>query len=475
MSEGDIMNGNGMPLAFWSASDVVQATSGSWVRQPPEGWAATGVSIFAPAIQPGNMALVRSATDNCGMLASVVARMPMPPSCIITADPQLSHFDHLPLLQVADGTEALLAMGRYARNKMSGNVIGVTGSAGKTTCVAMLASALSAWGAVGQSRLTANLPRGVAWNLASVPWDTPNVVIEIAIGRMGVSSRMARPKIAIFTNIQPAHLGEKHTLRDIARTKSAIFWGMAAGDTAVLNRDMLEWETVQEEALRRKLTIVTYGRHPQSDSQLRHYDPVTRQVIADIDGQQVAYTLSASGEHMAINSLAVLTAVAALGYPLAPAIGKVTAFTPLAGRGREIMVEAEGRRFTLIDDAYNANPGSMSAALANLDSKQTATRKIAILGEMADLGTDALSYHTALADIINRSHIDKVYLIGEQYAGCWQALDDVKKGRYFSAVADIRTELFSLLQHGDTLLLKGSHSANIHQLVEWIIANNEKA
>ncbi len=474
MGEHDISGNAESVSAFWTANDVVLATSGTWVRHPPADWAATGVSIFAPAILPGNMAIVRSATDNCGMLASVVARMATPPSCIITTDPQSIKMEHIPLLQVADGTEALLAMGRYARNKMSGNVIGVTGSAGKTTTVAMLAAALSAWGPVGQSRLTANLPRGVAWNLASIPWDTSNVVIEMAIGRMGVSSRMAQPKVAIFTNIQPAHLGEKHTLRDVALTKSAIFQGMTAGDIAILNRDMAEWETVLEKALSRKLRVLTYGSHPESDSRLLHYNAAGNQVAAQINGQTLNYSLSAAGQHMAINSLAALTAVAALNYPLEPAIEKIISFMPLAGRGREVTAEVSGCVFTIIDDAYNANPGSMQAALENLSEKPLAGRRIAILGEMADLGADAVSYHTGLAEKVNRSNIDRVYLIGEHYAECWQALDENKKGRFFSTVDEIKAELLTLIQPGDTVLFKGSHSANTHQLVEWMMARNEK-
>lgn len=474
MGEHDISDMKVATSAFWTATDVELATSGSWFRHPPEGWTATGVSIFAPAIQPGNMALVRSTTDNCGMLASVVARMAIPPSCIITTDPQSINMENMPILQVTDGTEALLAMGRYARNKMRGKVTGVTGSAGKTTTVSMLAAALSAWGPVGQSRMTANLPRGVAWNLASVAWDTPNVVIEMAIGRMGVSSRMARPDVAIFTNIQPAHLGEKHTLHDIAMTKSAIFWGMAAGNIAILNRDMAEWETVRDEALRAKLQILTYGRHPESDSRLLDYDARGNKVTATINGQPVAYSLSASGEHMAVNSLAVLAAVHALSYPLAPAIEKVAAFMPLAGRGREVAAGIDGCAFTLIDDAYNANPGSMHAALANLSEKPVMGCRVAVLGEMADLGRDAVNYHTALAATLNHSMIDRVYLVGSQYAACWQALEDSKKGRFFTTVDEIKNELCALLQQGDTVLFKGSHSANIHQLVEWVLAKNEK-
>ncbi|WP_312318380.1 UDP-N-acetylmuramoyl-tripeptide--D-alanyl-D-alanine ligase [Atlantibacter hermannii] len=458
---------------FWTAKDVELATGGEWLQAPPQDWRATGLSIYAPAMQPANMAVVRTEKDTCGMPEAAVHTMLQQPACLITTAPEELTNPQVPVLKISDGTEAVLSLGRYARNQMAGKVIGVTGSAGKTTCVAMLAGALSAWGTVCKSAFNANLPRGVAWNLASVPWDAPFAVLEMAIGRMGISARMARPHIAVFTNIQPAHLGEKDTLRDIAVTKSAIFSGMTPGSIAVLNRDMLEWETVREAAEKRQLTILTYGESSGCDFQLLKYEADTHRVTVNAQGQTLSYVPGAGGKHMAINSLAVLATVAALGLPLAPATEKLALFQALAGRGEESSILLNGQRITVLDDAYNANPGSMAAALERLSETQPAGRRIAVLGEMAELGRDTQRYHTEMAALINRSQIDRVYLAGEAYAECWQQIDNARKGEFVASPLALKPLLLNTLQEGDIVLFKGSHSTRIHELVRWMSALNK--
>lgn len=455
---------------YWTKHDVEKATKGTWIIPPPEGWAASGLSIFAPAIQPGNMAVLRTEEDKCGILASVALRLTPPPSCLITSDPAIVHADSIPLLRIANNTDAILAMGRYARDRIKGRVLGVTGSAGKTTCVAMVAEALSAWGHTCKSNNNANLPRGVAWNIASMPWDSAHIVVEMAIGRMAVSSRMVRPEVAIFTNIQPAHLGENTTVHDVALTKSAIFVGMAPGGVAILNRDMLEWETVSAAADARQQTVVNYGTHPDCQYRLLDYDAGLQQVTAQIGERTLRYRLDAGGKHMALNSLAALAAVDALGYPLEPAIEILSRFTALAGRGEEKQVTVDGRALTMIDDAYNANPGSMQAAIERLSEQPCAGRRIAVLGEMAELGPGAENYHTALAPQLNASQIDRIYLAGERYAQCWSQLDEAKRGAWVATPEELKPLLMlpDALQTGDTVLFKGSNSTKVHQLVSWI-------
>jgi UDP-N-acetylmuramyl pentapeptide synthase len=330
------------------------------------------------------------------------------PSGVITTDPDRVQIPDMPILRVADVNTAIIAMGHYAREQMTGNVLAVTGSAGKTTTVAMLSHALSAWGPVGQSSHNANLPHGVAWNLASIPWDTPSVVLELAIGRMAQSARMARPQVAIFTNILPAHLGDHHTIVDVALRKSAIFLGMSQGGVAVLNRDMLEWETVYKAARARALEIVHYGTTRECEFRLVHYSPAEQRVTAQFMNREVHYRIGAAGPHMAMNSLAVVAAVSALGYQVEPAIAQLENFAAVPGRGEEFEVMLDERRLILIDDAYNANPGSMRAALIGLGEKTNAHRRIAVLGEMAELGPQAEKYHADLADLIELHGIDRV-------------------------------------------------------------------
>ncbi|MFK3777611.1 Mur ligase family protein [Agrobacterium sp. NPDC089420] len=455
------------PETTWTAAHVEAATGGRWMRRPPEGWTANGVCIFAPAMQPEALVVVRTADGDTGIPIHAVGGLQRPAG-LITTEPALTGAYEGPVLQVADGMRAVLSLGEYARDHMAGNVLGVTGSAGKTTVVAMLAHALSAWGPVGKSHHNANLPAGVAWNLASIPWDTPHVVLELAIGKMAISARMARPKVAVFTNILPAHLGETSTVLDIARTKSAIFLGMAAGDTAVLNRDMLEWDTVHDAARRRGLDILTYGASDDCAFRLLRYDAVNGRAYARIKGREMSYCVGAAGRHMALNGLAVLAAVSALGHPLDPAIALLESFSALPGRGEEIRLSLDGRWLTVIDDAYNANPGSMRAALDRLNDHGGGGRRIAVLGEMAELGPGSAAYHTELAALLRASSIDRVYAVGDLYADFWSALSPPLRGAHVGSRQALKDILRERLEDGDVVLFKGSHSAGMHELVAWL-------
>jgi len=451
----------------WTADNVAAATSGEWIVPPPENWRAAGLSTYAPAMQPGNLVVVRHGEEKVGMLLSVVKRMDPPPAGAITTGHTAEDLPGLPLLKVQNTAEAVLAMGRYARAHMTGKVVAVTGSSGKTTTVAMAAHALSAWGPVCKSAFNANLPHGVAWNLASMPWDTPHAVLELAIGRMAVSARMAQPDVAIFTNIAPAHLGEKSTLADIARTKSAIFLGMKEGATAVLNRDMAEWETVFAAAKARKLRVIAYGASEECDVRLLAFDPATREVRARLFDRELTYRIGSSARHMAINSLAILSAIAALGYDLEPALPLIESFSELPGRGEVFELSLDGRAIRVIDDAYNANPGSMAAALERL-SGEPGQRRVAVLGEMAELGPAAETYHTELASLIATSAIDRVHVCGDLYRAFWENLPASRRGTFAASLDDLRETLLRDLASGDVVLFKGSHSTKMHVLVGWL-------
>jgi UDP-N-acetylmuramoyl-tripeptide--D-alanyl-D-alanine ligase len=454
----------------WNAAHIADATGGTWVRQPPDGWTAKGLCTYAPAMQSADMVVLRGKEDATGVPVHALVNRGKPAG-FMTTEPELASGQEGPMLQVMDNMQAVLAMGDYARSRMTGSVLAVTGSAGKTTVVAMLAHALSPWGNVGKSHHNANLPAGVAWNLASIPWDTPHVVLELAIGKMAISARMARPKVAVFTNVLPAHLGEKSTVTDIARTKSAIFLGMAPGDTAVLNRDMLEWDTVHDAACRRKLDIVTYGVSEECMCQLLCYDAASRQAHARIRNREVSFRIGAAGSHMALNGLAVLAAISALGHPLEPAIDQLESFAALPGRGEEIHLSLDGRHLTVIDDAYNANPGSMRAALARLGDHEGGRRRIAVLGEMAELGPGGATYHTELAAFIQDRSIDEVYVTGELYSDFWKSLSPSLRGFHAESRQALKEILRERLADGDAVLFKGSHSTGMHELVEWLKKN----
>ncbi|MDX3927489.1 MAG: Mur ligase family protein [Shinella sp.] len=455
----------------WLPAQIEEATKGVWLVAPPAGWSASGLCIHAPAMQAGNLVAARASGGTRGVPVRRIWNMQPPPAAIITAEPGLVRPPGIPILAVPDVDEAILSLGRSARARMTGKVLAITGSAGKTTAVAMLAGALSTFGPVGRSLQNANLPHGVAWNLASLAWDIPHVVLELAIGHMGQSARMARPDVAIFTNILPAHLGPDSTISDVARTKSAIFRGMSAGAVAILNRDMLEWRLVHEEARARNLRVVHYGTTQDCDFQLLNYDADEQRVSARVMGREIRYRVGAAGMHMALNSLAVLAAVSALGHPLEPVLANIETFAALPGRGEELRLTMNGRRLTIIDDAYNANPGSMKAALHRLSQTAGTARRIAVLGQMAELGPQAESYHRELAALVADSPIDRVYVTGGLYSGFWSLLPASRRGYYASSPDEMKPILQNELADGDVVLFKGSNSTCIHRLVAWMKEN----
>lgn len=456
----------------WSARSVCQATGGRWVVPPPAEWQADGLCIFPPSLRDGEMVVMRGTAGERGIPPRLIDRLQPQASAIITSAPERFAHIGLPVLAVPNNDEAILALGRHARAAMTGKLIGVTGSAGKTTMVAMLAQALRPWGAVGETRLNANLPHGIAWNLASIPWDTPHIVMELAIGRMRQNAQLTRPDIAVFTNIAAAHLEFHHDLATVARRKSAIFAGMAPGGVVILNADMAELPTVRALALAHDLRVISYGEGVDADFRL-----VDRQG----DHVQVAtpmgmfdYRLQAPGRHMALNSLAVLATLSALSLDAGPGLAALADFRPLAGRGEEVALTIGDRRIALIDEAYNANPASMAAALELLGAR-TGGRRIAILGEMLELGPEAATYHAALAPLIQRQGIDCVHAVGPLYAPLWAALPPDKRGLHADHVGQLHACLQETARDGDIILVKGSHGSGLHELVaQWKAAAEEK-
>lgn len=458
----------------WTAADVENATGGEWLKRPEADWSTSGLCTYLPAFRDGDMIALRPPDGQRGVSERHIPRLANRAAAYIGSDPVQLEDTGAPALLVSDVEAAILDLGEYARRKMAGKVVAVTGSAGKTSTVAMLAHAMEGYGAVGTTRHNANLPHGIAWNLASIPWNVPHIALDLAIGRMAQNSRLTRPDVAIFTNILPAHLEYHRDLATIARRKSAIFEGMRPGGVAVLNREMAEWARVHMAARTCGLRVINYGRAAGCEVRLAGYDASSRVAEACIGGRSVAFALGAAGEHMALNALAVLAALWALGRDLEPALSRLATFVPLEGRGREFEADIEGRRVLVLDEAYNANPGSMEAALALLGTKTAAARRIAVLGEMAELGPEAGSYHTQLAAAVARQPIDRVYALGPLYDEFWSHLPKKVRGARPSSLEKLRSCLLSDLKTGDTILFKGSHSTAIHQLVSDIETATER-
>ncbi|MUF05892.1 glutamate ligase [Pseudomonas sp. CCM 7893] len=463
----------------WDAATLARVTQGTWAQQPPSDWRAAGLTPSMQFFKPGRM-LSRHPTkvgpnEVQSALRWAQAKPERRPCAFLCVDPTPYLDSGLPALQVADTSEAMLQLGRHARLHFSGQVFGVTGSFGKTTVVAMLAHALKHWAEVGQTEANANLPHGIAWNLASMPPEAKFWVLEMAVGRMPINSELVRPHIAIVTGLAPAHLEYHGTLENLARKKSAIFRSMAPGGHAVLSRDMPYYELFAQAAETARLKVISYGEHTDADLRLLDWRSESDQVYvrAQRASQALNFTLQARGRHMVLNALAVLASLFAAGLEANQALKVLTGFEPVEGRGNVMQIQCAGGHFQLINDAYNANPGSMAAALQSMaDLPVTSRHRVLVLGDMLELGPDTQRYHLELATPLRMAAPRHVLLCGPLMHALYLELRGELSVQWFENAKALNQALMQnptqWFHPGDWVLVKSSGGTGLSQLCEWL-------
>ncbi|WP_395610556.1 Mur ligase family protein [Pseudomonas sp. B22129] len=472
------------PDRTWDAHTLAQVTLGTWASQPPNGWHATGLTpsmqFFKPqrilSRHPSKVGPNEAQSAQRWAQASAERR----PSAFMCVDPTPYLGSGLPVLQVADTSDAMLQMGRHARRHFAGQVFGVTGSFGKTTVVAMLAHALKHWGDVGQTEANANLPHGIAWNLASMTQPAKFWVLEMAVGRMPINSELVRPHIAVVTGIAPAHLEYHGTLENLARKKSAIFRSMAPGGHAVLSRDMPHYALFAEAAQTARLHVISFGEHAEADLRLLDCTSEANQVVvkARYAGKPLDFSLQARGRHMVLNALAVLAALSAAGLEAEQALAALGTFMPVEGRGNTLSIKCADGHFQLINDAYNANPGSMSAALRAMADLPIAPRhRVLVLGDMLELGADAQHYHLELADALRAVAPRHVVLCGPLMHALYLALRGELSVQWFEQAKALTQALTKdpgqWFQSGDWVMVKSSGGTGLSQLCEQLATREQ--
>lgn len=451
------------PPQVLTAEGLVAATGGRWIVAPKADYVATGMSIFPKRFRQGHIIVARGKAMEKGYLpAPAVKSLVLKGASAIITDDERAYLDFgVPVLLVKDVKKATIAVGGWVRRQYQGNVIGVTGSAGKTTTVAMLAYALSAFGEVGQSLDSANLPAGIAWNLSMMNQTAPNWVLEMAIGGMDVNSQMVRPDVAIITNIAPAHLEYHKTVEMIAVKKARIFEGMLPNSLAVICRDIKEFEILSEKATACHLKVMTYGEHLDADIRLLEYQAGRASV--QIDGKIHHLTMQATGKHQALNALAVLAVAYHQGYELPRVIAQLASFTAVDGRGEISQKTYNNKVITLYNEAYNANPLSMASALAMFDEVAgEVSTKLAIIGDMLELGDNSQQYHLDLVPRLSQMGVREVVLIGQMSRAVSDALSQAgKKSRHFADATALKAKLGEIIQEGDAVLIKASNGIGL--------------
>ena len=380
----------------------------------------------------------------------------------------------VPLLIVADVLEALRDLARAARARSDARIVAVTGSVGKTSTKEALRLALAADGETHASAASYNNHWGVPLSLARCPQSAKYAVFEIGMNHAGEITPLAklvRPHVAIVTSIAPVHLEYFGSLKKIADAKAEIFSGFGPGGIAVINRDIRQYsQLMRAAAAAGAARVVSFGVHAKANARLLRcsLQPESSTVDAIILGQAVTYKLGAPGKHLVLNSLAVLATVSVIGADLALAALALDTLKPAAGRGVRASLRIPGGSALLIDESYNANPASMAAAIALLGQAPVGPhgRRIAVLGDMLELGSQGRALHRALAESIAAAGIDLVFCSGPLMQALFEALPSSRRGGYAETAAALEPALLAAIRDGDAVMVKGSLGSKMGLIVK---------
>ncbi|HLO24449.1 MAG TPA: UDP-N-acetylmuramoylalanyl-D-glutamyl-2,6-diaminopimelate--D-alanyl-D-alanine ligase, partial [Methyloceanibacter sp.] len=450
--------------------EIVAATGGSCLGDAT--MPVTGLSIDSRSLGQGEGFVAIRGPNRDGH-SFVEAALASGAACAIV-DRSFPAGDEERLVRVGDTLEALNALGRAGRARATDTVvIAVTGSVGKTGTKEALRLTLAPSGSVHASVKSFNNHWGVPLSLGNMPKDVRFGVFEIGMnhaGEIDVLTRLVRPQIAIITTVAPVHLGFFRSVEDIADAKAEIFHGLEPAGTAIINRDNPLYERLKRHAEQHGARIVSFGETEGADVRVLAIElkPDGSEVRADILGEVVSYRLGAPGRHLVQNSLAVLAAVKLAGADLGAAARALADLRAQAGRGGRTLFPGRGGNIAIIDESYNANPASMRAALATLGltPRYEFKRRVAVLGDMLELGTQGAKLHQELAEVVDGAGVDVVFACGELMGSLYQALPAGRRGAYAKTAEDLLPLLTAGVGPGDVIMVKGSLGSRMGPLVE---------
>jgi UDP-N-acetylmuramoyl-tripeptide--D-alanyl-D-alanine ligase len=441
-------------MSLWTTEALRAATKGSLAGAAP----VTGISIDTRTLAPGDLFVaLRDLRDGHDFVAETLAAG----AAAAMVDRDLPGLPaDAPLLRVADTLAGLIALGKAGRARCAGRVAAITGSVGKTGTKEMLRLLLGSIGPTHAAIASYNNHWGVPLTLARMPAGSAFAVIEIGMNNPGEIlplARLAAPHAAAVTMIGEAHIGHMGGLEAVADEKGSIAAGLVSGGTAVLPRDSAFFDRLSAIARAAGAArIIGFGRHRDADIRLAEAsilrDGRTRAMVA-IRGRLVEVTMPAMGLHHAENACCALALVEALGQDAARAAPALLAYAPGAGRGAPRTIAVAGGTALLIDESYNAAPPAMRAALQTLALRPGA-RRIAVLGDMRELGEFSAALHAGLATEAGKA--DLVFCCGPEMARLYALLPAARRGAQAADSAALAPLVRDALRPGDVVLVKGA-------------------
>jgi UDP-N-acetylmuramoyl-tripeptide--D-alanyl-D-alanine ligase len=460
---------------LWRTADLIAATSGT--ARDPLPKEVTGISIDSRSVQPGEAFFAirgdrldghayagKALAAGAGLAVVENGYQPGPDE------------DGAELVRVADTLRALEALGRAARARSAARIVAITGSVGKTGTKEMLKTVLSGFGTTHAPVGSFNNHWGVPLTLARMAQSTEFGVFEIGMNHAGEIRplvKMVRPDVAIVTNVEAAHLEFFGSEMEIAQAKAEIFEGLEPGGTAIINRDNRWFDLLREHAAAAQAKILSFGAHDDAGIRLVHaeHDADGSRIEAAVMGQTLRYTLGVPGAHLVLNSLAVLAAAYALGLDPGRACKALAGVSALKGRGERFVLRLGEGEATLIDESYNANPASMRAAFAVMAQSRPhgSGRRIAVLGDMLELGEETGRLHAELLEPILAAGTDLVFLAGPVMKSLWRVLPERCRGAYAEQASGLEAILCDTIDAGDVVMVKASLGTRLGPVVDALV------
>ncbi len=462
---------------LWETDTVLAVVNGRPVGDMPDG--ITGISIDSRTLAKGEafFAIKGDQFDGHDFLP---AALRAGAAFAVVDESRLVSLGGLsmPLIVVSDVLEAMTQLGLAARARTKAQVIAITGSVGKTSVKEMLRTVLSVSGKVHASVASFNNHWGVPLTLARMPEETDFGVFEIGMNHpdeIRPLVKMVRPHVAMINNVAAAHIGAFDTIDDIARAKAEIFEGVVPGGYGIVNHDDRRYILMRDLANEVNIEhLVSFGQKRGSDFWLRNLEQVSGGLQLDvrIKGEDYSYGLPVTGEHMAMNSLAVLASASLAGADIKKTTDAMARIVPADGRGTRYTIGGSGSMgITIIDESYNANPASMEAALnvlASFDDVKT-KRRIAVLGDMLELGKQSKKLHEGLAKFVSSSKADLVFLVGPEMEHLAKILPKEKLGGHYPDITNLAERLKVVFKAGDVVVFKASNSMRFSKIVQEIL------
>ncbi|MEK1887587.1 MAG: UDP-N-acetylmuramoylalanyl-D-glutamyl-2,6-diaminopimelate--D-alanyl-D-alanine ligase [Phyllobacterium sp.] len=461
---------------LWTSDAMIEAMNGRPVGKLPDG--ITGISIDTRTLKQGEafFAIKGDALDGHDFATAAVAAGA---ALLVVAEAKLPALGKLkaPMIVVDDVLAAMTRLGIASRERSHAQIIAVTGSVGKTTTKGALRHALANTGRVHASVASFNNHWGVPLTLARMPADTDYGVFEIGMNHADEIRplvKMVRPHVALVTLIAPAHLGHFKNLQEIAAAKAEIFEGVVPGGYALLNRDDKHFKLLEKMAADAGVEhIKTFGENARADYRLVKLKLLGECscMTARLAGEEAVVKVGAPGRHIVQNVLAVLGAAHLTGADMAKVTLALASLRPESGRGARHTLEMAKGTFTLIDESYNANPASMRAAIELL-AAATPTgrgRRIAVLGDMLELGKQAPKLHAELSSVITDNHINMVFLGGPEMAALKGAMPVEFHAEYRQSVEELQPQLLKTIRAGDVIMIKSSKGTGFSQIVKTLL------